>query len=338
MAQSFSTVVEAYQEEMKKWPIVPKGSLGPSLVGARGLPNNVFFSFLFSDHDRGVKFLQECGLLKREMPCSKCGSNMSLWKCKGVIDNLRWKCAKGKRGERCNGTRSLRHSSWFTDSKLTLLEVMLLTHDIMEKRLSKDIQKEFQMDGHTACDWTRFCREVVLDFIENKSEMIGGVGKEVEIDESKFGKRKYHRGHFVKGQWVFGGVERGTGRTFLVAVHDRSAETLLGIIKQWVLPGTTLISDCWAAYNSLREEGYTHFTVNHSIEFVDSNTGAHTNTIESTWKHLKVSLSPYNRKDDYVYVLADYMFRQRCKAENVEPFCKFMDIVATTDWSHTEEQ
>ena len=57
------------------------------------------------------------------------------------------------------------------------------------------------MEGHTACDWTRFCREVVLDFIENKSEMIG-VGKEVEIDESKFGKRKYHRGHFVKGQCV----------------------------------------------------------------------------------------------------------------------------------------
>jgi hypothetical protein len=50
--------------------------------------------------------------------------------------------------------------------------------------------------------------------------MMGGEGKVVEIDESKFRKRKYHRGHYVKGQWVFGGIERGTGRTFLVAVHD----------------------------------------------------------------------------------------------------------------------
>ena len=166
--------------------------------------------------------------------------------------------------------------------------------------------------------------------------MIGGEGKVVEIDESKFGKRKYHWGHYVKGQWVFGGVQRGTGRTFLVAVHDRSAETLIGLIKQWILPGTTIISDCWAAYSSLRDEGYTHFTVNHSITFVDEATGNHTNTIESTWKHVKAILSPYNRKADYVYFLAEYMFRQqKCKADNVDPFCKFIEIVASIDWSNT---
>ena len=157
---------------------------------------------------------------------------------------------------------------------------MLLTYDIIQKVPSKAIQKELQIEQNTACDWFQFCTEVVLDFIENKSEMIGGEGKVMEIDESKFGKRKNHWGHYVKGQWVFGGVERGTGRTFLVAVHDRSAETLIGLIKQWILPGTTIISDCWAAYTSLREEGYTHFTVNHSITFVDQTAGAHTNTIE----------------------------------------------------------
>jgi len=41
------------------------------------------------------------------------------------------------------------------------------------------------------------------------SEKLGGPGKIVEIDESKFGRRKYHRGHHVDGQWVFGGIERG---------------------------------------------------------------------------------------------------------------------------------
>jgi hypothetical protein len=38
---------------------------------------------------------------------------------------------------------------------------------------------------------------MVMDFVESKSEMIGGEGKVMEIDESKFGIRKYHRGHYV---------------------------------------------------------------------------------------------------------------------------------------------
>ena len=30
----------------------------------------------------------------------------------------------------------------------------------------------------------------------------------MQIDESKIGNRKYHRGHVVEGQWVFGGIAR----------------------------------------------------------------------------------------------------------------------------------
>jgi len=97
--------------------------------------------------------------------------------------------------------------------------------------------------------------------------------------------------------------------------------------------GWVVISDCWAAYRSLHDEGYMHFTVNHSIMFVDETTGAHTNTIKSTWKQAKALLSPYNRKADYVYLLVEYMFRLKCKAEGIDPFCKFIQIVATIDWS-----
>jgi len=40
--------------------------------------------------------------------------------------------------------------------------------------------------------------------------MLGGADKVVEVDETKIGRRKYHRGKFVEGQWVFGLVERGS--------------------------------------------------------------------------------------------------------------------------------
>jgi hypothetical protein len=93
-----------------------------------------------------------------------------------------------------------------------------------------------------------FCREAKLVFLEGYSEKIGGSNRTVEIDESKFVRRKYHRGHPVMDQWVFGGVERESGRTFRVPVPDRTANTLVNLIRAWVEPGTTLISDCWAAY------------------------------------------------------------------------------------------
>ena len=45
-------------------------------------------------------------------------------------------------------------------------------------------------------------------------QQFGGEGKIVEIDESKFGKRKYNRGKRAKGHWAFGGIERGSGNFF----------------------------------------------------------------------------------------------------------------------------
>jgi len=86
MASPFSTEVTPYQEDLQKLHTVPKASYGKTLVGKKGSPNALFFGFLFADHERGVKFLQDCGLLKRDMLCPNCGSNMSLSRSATRID------------------------------------------------------------------------------------------------------------------------------------------------------------------------------------------------------------------------------------------------------------
>ena len=120
---------------------------------------------------------------------------------------------------------------------------------------------------------------------------------EVEIDESKFGRRKYHRGRYVEGHWVFGGTERGSGNAFMVEVQARDAQTLLPIIRQHIRPGTRIYSDEWRAYRAIQARPgrqYGHTTVNHSRHFVDPATGAHTQNVEGMWSTCKRMMRSLN--------------------------------------------
>ena len=127
--------------------------------------------------------------------------------------------------------------------------------------------------SHTVVDWKQFCRDVCVSYFLNHPEQIGGAGRVVEIDESLFSKRKYNRGRVLQEQWIFGGYDPVDKKGFLVPVPKRDAATLLPIVQQWVLPGTTIHSDMWQAYNQFGNMGYPHGTVNHSLNFVDPVTG-----------------------------------------------------------------
>lgn len=118
---------------------------------------------------------------------------------------------------------------------------------------------------------------------------IGGQGEFVEIDESMLYRRKYNVGRILGSGWLFGGIQRSDkSKVFLAMVPDRTAETLLDVIQQRILPGTTIVSDCWRSYFHIGSFGYTHLTVNHSVNFVDPLVPeAHTQNIECTWRWVK---------------------------------------------------
>lgn len=116
---------------------------------------------------------------------------------------------------------------------------------------------------------------------------MGGPEVHLEIYESKFGKRMVSEGHRVEGQWVFGGFERYSGEIFMVPVEKRDRSTLLPIIEKWIVSGTTLHSDFWKAYNYPNDGGQNQLKVNHSIEFVELESGACTNHIEASWRAAK---------------------------------------------------
>src|SRR5271167_4007277 len=90
---------------------------------------------------------------------------------------------------------------------------------------------------NTVNHFLQYYRELVACTLDTNDTMIGGPGIIIKVDESKFGKRKYHRGHRVDGVWVIGGVERSSSRgMFVEVVENRSAATIIEVLSRHICP------------------------------------------------------------------------------------------------------
>ena len=71
------------------------------------------------------------------------------------------------------------------------------------------------------------------------------------------------------------------------------------------------MSDMWKAYDCLKDEGYTHLTVNYSLNFVHPYTGVYTQRIENTWWGVKRSMRRTGTsKDLFESYLQEWLWRQ----------------------------
>ena len=200
----------------------------------------------------------------------------------------------------------------------------------------------------------------------------------IQIDESKFGKRKHNRGTRREGVWVFGLVEAVVdrenpghfkkGRVFLCTVPNRTHHTLLPIIYSRCAPGTIIRSDGWAAYNSLHpedvllESGYRdnrteysrqglhfrlHQVVNHSDNYatIDQVRGNYTvglintNLIEGVWTAVKRTIAPvYRTNRDCPGKLMEFLWRDQNKNNIYEGVKRMLKEVRFTAGTVEDEQ
>lgn len=263
--------------------------------------------------EKVIRFLVGHKVIKSKTNCGKCGEEIDL-----DVNSLQFRCRKSvsiqkKKKEQCNWKGSAKTSSFLNKCKLDLVKcwrviIYLLYHNPPRHSF---LVESLKLGPNTVVDWFSFYREVVEYHTKANAEPLGGPGCIIEIDEAKFGKRKYNRGRIVKGQWVLGGVVRGTGESFFVPVPDRTKKTLIKIILKTVRPGTIIITDCWRAYYTLRSR-FKYLTVNHSNNFVDPESGAHTNNIERKWRDIRAAIPKYGRSSKHFQgYLAEYMFKNR---------------------------
>lgn len=246
------------------------------------------WSEITTDMKKCIDFCQRVGLIGYTLTdgCAKDHKNWKLGTSSRMADGWVWRCSK------CKSTRSIRHGTFFANSKLSIRQILDLMYFWSQKLDSHSFLRrhcDFASES-TIVDWKNFVRDICAEYFIKHPQIIGGVGHIVEIDESAWTKRKYNRGRQVSNQWVFGGIDRDTRECFAVLVDQRDANTLIPIIQQFILPGTTIFSDQWAAYNGIGNcpEQYIHQTVNHSQNFIDPVTNTHTQNIENLWMCMKM--------------------------------------------------
>jgi hypothetical protein len=288
------------------------------------------------DRDTCVSWLRSQGLLPPivERKCYQCKRNMIY---EGDHGFGRYRCQYNHRG-RGPIYVSVAKDTWFTNVKSGPIKCTLLVYAFTSQMTYEQAIKETSLDSVTSsatiADWYNYCREVCLYALDRRYDsegQIGGVGRIVEIDEAKLGKQKYNKGRYREGNWILGMVERGDNSGYRLEIcpnNLRNARTLIPLIKKHVAPGTTIITDEWRAYMSLRDHGYNHLTVNHSKNFKDPVTGAHTNTIEGSWKWMKYKLTTRGYHSDQLAMhLCEYLWFRQCRRDNVYPFDQMINDI-----------
>lgn len=184
------------------------------------------------------------------------------------------------------------------------------------------------------CAWRMF--KQIRSMLEDGFNPIGGPdSKGVEVDETYMGgKRKGGRGRPMVGDKtktpVVGIVERKGTIKALVA-DDVKGSTLLGMVREHVLPKSTVFTDEFNVYDGITHmnQGYTHRRINHSSKvYVVGN--VHTNTVEGFWSLVKNGIRGVYHSVGKGYLqsyLNEYSFRYNRRFDEVPMFASFMNQI-----------
>lgn len=252
---------------------------------------------------------------------------MNMVKRSANLDGVAFRCTI------CFKFKSIRTGTFFELSKLTLYQIFAFIFMYCRGMSNQNLMKtELNVSAPTVVNWKNFVRDVHINHIINNNSKIGGAHMYVQIDESICSKRKYGVGRILVNQdlWIVGGIDEA-GNIFMEITERRNKQTLADIITRNVEPGSIIQTDGWAAYRGIERYNYVHEVVIHDRNFV-SESGVHTNRIESTWGACKRLFSHIrNKQRDMIFgYLAEYVFKKKFEGslmlETIREICRIYNF------------
>lgn len=272
-----------------------------------------------------MHFFINFGLIAKEVVCPKCGRPMKLKLVNDSKDGYKWACRRNNSQDKHVASKSIRCGSFFGGSKLKMTTIMILTYLWVLHLPMHYICLQAKVNDNTVTEWIQFCRDVCLEICIGNSEIIGGPDVVVEVNESKFGRRKFSHGQKGNGKWVYCGVERVSKKAFFKIVECQSKDDLLDIIKEFILPGTIIVSSCWKKYDCLEDDAYIKLRDYDAYKFRHPGTNSDDNSKkESICAVVKRSLRTKRMVDNqFPSYLAEYIWRKKNKEIDEE---KLLDV------------
>ena len=198
---------------------------------------------------------------------------------------------------------------------------------------AKQIQRETGVTYKTA--WRMF-RQIRSLLSEPDMQLEGSA---VEMDEMYYGgTRKGKHGRPLRGDKkkspVIGIVERSTkkriGRVKALATPDVTAERVLGLVHEHILPKSTVFTDEYRIYDRVGGRVKEHKRINHTAKvYVVGD--VHTNTIEGFWSLVKRGIGGVYHQVSQKYLqsyLDEYSFRYNRRDQGNLIFTSLLKRVA----------
>jgi len=271
------------------------------------------FQRQFPDDDACLEFVKELRYPGCVTECVKCGVERKHYRVTGRMSYVCPSC--GHQISPLAGT--IFHKSC---TPLTLWFHAIFQMGSTKCGISaKQIERETGVTYKTAWRMFKQIRSLMAEDGGMKLE-----GSPVEMDETYYGGvRKYGTGRPMVGDKkktpIVGIVERGEhGRVIARATKDTTGNTLLGMVREFVLPNSTIYTDEARTYEGIKfinhggkNAGYVHHRIHHSSRvYVRGN--VHTNGIEGFWSLIKRGIGGTHHSVSQKFLqdyLNEYAFR-----------------------------